>query len=449
MPSKPDTGSPSAAYAARLLADLGAPPPAGPVEPEEHPAIAWADSGAMALTGTADGPPLVAPTFLPAAMRGAVLALRSLSGVSLEALGDPAALLGERAACAGLSRQGSVSPGGACRFVRAGDGWVAVNLPRPDDFDLLAALIEGEADDGWAALARAAPRFAAAELVERGRLLGLALAMEGEVEAGAWFESETIARASAPASGGSPLVLDFSSLWAGPLCGQVLSLLGARVVKVESASRPDGARGGPPAFFDLMNSGKACAAVDFRTTEGRDQLRRLIARADIVIDSARPRAWTQLGIEPAEAIAANPRLTWLSLTGHGRGDPEGTWPGFGDDAAVAAGASRLVARQGGSPVFVADALGDPLTGLHGALAAWATHRAGGGRLVCLALSKVTAYALAFRRAENPAERAAAWSAWLAERGIAARPPAARGIRQSAHALGADNDAVFELLRAPC
>jgi hypothetical protein len=449
MPSRPETDAASADYAAALLADLGAPAMAPPAGPEEHPALAWANCGAMALTGLAEGPPLVAPAFLPAAMRGAVLALKSLSGAGLEALGDPAALLGERAACAGLSRQGAASPGGACRFVRAADGWVAVNLPRPDDFDLLPALIEEEAEDGWTALERAAPRFAAADLAARGRLLGLALAREGEVEAGAWFESETMARAPAAARSTRPLVLDFSSLWAGPLCGHVLSLLGARVVKVESASRPDGARGGPPAFFDLMNGGKESAAVDFRTAEGRDQLRRLIARADIVIDSARPRAWTQLGLEPAQLIAANPRLTWLSLTGHGRGEPEAAWPGFGDDAAAAAGASLIMPRPGGAPVFVADALGDPLTGLHGALAAWAAHLAGGGRLVGLALSKVTAYALAFRRADDPAGRRADWTAWLAERGIAARAPSARSPGRAARAPGADNAAVLELLGAPC
>jgi len=50
-----------------------------------------------------------------------------------------------------------------------------------------------------------------------------------------------------------------------PLCGRVLSLLGARVVKVESLSRPDGARGGPPAFYHLMNGGKESVAIDFRT----------------------------------------------------------------------------------------------------------------------------------------------------------------------------------------
>jgi crotonobetainyl-CoA:carnitine CoA-transferase CaiB-like acyl-CoA transferase len=246
-----------------------------------------------------------------------------------------------------------------------------------------------------------------------------------------------------------PLVLDFSALWAGPLCGRVLSQLGARVVKIESWTRPDGARSGPAAFHHLQNGGKESVAVDFRETEGRERLRRLISRADIVIDSARPRAWTALGIEPSEAIALNPGLTWVSITGHGRGEPEGSWAGFGDDAAIAAGSSQLVPRQDSRPIFVADALADPLTGLHAAVAAWGSHLAGGGRLVSLALSKVTAYALAFRRAEDPADRAARWNARLAEDGVTARAPLARTPARAARELGADNAAVFELADSTC
>jgi len=166
-----------------------------------------------------------------------------------------------------------------------------------------------------------------------------------------------------------------------------------------------------------------------------------------VIDSARPRAWTQLGVEPAGAIAGNPGLTWLSITGHGRDEPQGAWAGFGDDAAVAAGASLLAPRHEGRPIFVADALGDPLTGTHAAVAAWASHLSGGGRLVSLALSQVTAHALAFRRADDPAERAAHWSARLAEAGESARPPVARAPDRAARELGADNAAVFELVGA--
>jgi hypothetical protein len=448
MPSIPEDETPAADYAARLLASLGV--EARPaLQPEEHPAIAWARCGAMALTGAADGPPVMVPAHLPAAMRGAALALRAMSGQALEDLGDAAALLGERAACAGLTRQGPVSPGGACRFVQAADGWVAFNLPRDDDFELLPALLEDAPVDGWAGLERAAGGFTAAELVERGRLLGLALARVGEALADSWFDSTALGEPSRSASMKRPLVLDFSALWAGPLCGRVLSQLGARVVKIESWTRPDGARSGPATFHHLQNGGKESVAVDFRETEGRERLRRLISRADIVIDSARPRAWTALGIEPSEAIALNPGLTWVSITGHGRGEPEGSWAGFGDDAAIAAGSSQLVPRHDGRPIFVADALADPLTGLHAAVAAWGSHLAGGGRLVSLALSKVTAYALAFRRAEDPADRAARWNARLAEDGVTARAPLARTPARAARELGADNAAVFELADSTC
>src|SRR5204863_308785 len=60
----------------------------------------------------------------------------------------------------------------------------------------------------------------------------------------------------------SPLVVDLSSLWAGPLCARVLAGLGARVIKVESRTRPDGARFGPPAFFEMMHRHTQCVALD-------------------------------------------------------------------------------------------------------------------------------------------------------------------------------------------
>jgi len=448
MPSTDE--APAAEYAARILESLGAGPLEAQAPGEAHPAQEWARSGAMALTGAADGPPLVLPAYLPACMRGAILALKSLSGAPLTEIGDGPALLGERAALAGFSRNGPSSPGGACRFVRAADGWAAVNLARPDDFELLPALLEDAAATSWEDLAGAAQHIAAAELVERGRLLGLAIAQEGEVAPGRWFEWEAApAAGDAPARSGPPVVLDFSALWAGPLCGHILSLLGARVIKVESPSRPDGARGGSQAFYELMNGGKECLAIDFRDPAGREVVRRLVAHADIVIDSARPRAWTQLGLEPMEAIAANPRLTWVSITGHGRGPREAGWVAFGDDAAVAAGASKLAPRQDGRPVFVGDALADPLTGVHAALAAWASRLSGGGRLISLALSRVTAHALAFRQADDAAARRQAWIAHLQARGLAAAPPSARKLGRPARALGADNAAVLALLEASC
>src|SRR4029453_19173112 len=97
-----------------------------------------------------------------------------------------------------------------------------------------------------------------------------------------------------------PLVVDLSSLWAGPLCAHLLGLQGARVVKVESTGRPDGARRGPAAFFDLLHGGPRGVARDLRDPAGAACLRRLLAAADVVVEASRPRALRQLGIE-AEA----------------------------------------------------------------------------------------------------------------------------------------------------
>src|SRR5207253_5303213 len=112
------------------------------------------------------------------------------------------------------------------------------------------------------------------------------------------------AAGAGPARGTQGLfVADLSSLWAGPLCAHLLQLAGARVVKVESLHRPDGARSGPAAFFDLLHGGQEAVAIDFRHADGRASLRRLVEAADVVVEGSRPRALEQLGVV-AEGVLA-------------------------------------------------------------------------------------------------------------------------------------------------
>src|SRR4051794_38578197 len=104
------------------------------------PLAAWARSGAMWLTGEASGPPLAAN----APVATAVEALGREIEAGSEKLGqlvalDWPALLGERAAVAGYTRNGRTSAGGSCRLVPTADGWVAVNLARPSDIELVPA----------------------------------------------------------------------------------------------------------------------------------------------------------------------------------------------------------------------------------------------------------------------------------------------------------------------
>jgi crotonobetainyl-CoA:carnitine CoA-transferase CaiB-like acyl-CoA transferase len=166
-------------------------------------------------------------------------------------------------------------------------------------------------------------------------------------------------------------------LWAGPLCTRLLADRGARVVKVESAGRPDGARAGPNAFFERMHACKEVLTLDLRGPE----LRELLADCDVVVEGSRPRALLQLGIR-AEELA--PRV-WLSITGYGR---DSNRVAFGDDAAVAGG---LVAFDADGPCFVADAVADPLTGVASAAAVVAALEQGGRWLLDASMAGVAAF----------------------------------------------------------
>ena len=168
-------------------------------------------------------------------------------------------------------------------------------------------------------------------------------------------------------SPGTLRVADLSSMWAGPLCGAVLARSGAQVLKVESTARPDGTRQGPPAFFEQLNGAKEQVHLDLTAPEGARQLEELLRTVDVVIESSRPRALRQLGIR-AEALLGEPEgpRVWVSITGHGRVGAGAERVAFGDDAAVSGG---LVSWSDGAPVFCADAIADPLTGLTAAAAA--------------------------------------------------------------------------------
>lgn len=421
-----------------------------------HPDLAWARSGSMALTGPEEGPPLLAPAPLASRAHACVAALRGLAGggTPLDAL-DGGALLAERAAVFGLRRRGSISPGGSCRLLRAADGWLALNLARPDDAAALAAWLEtDDAGDPWQVAARHLPERAVAAWLERGRLLGLPVAPAARPPRQPVPWARIAARGAPGASGAdgpAPLVLDLSTLWAGPLCAQLLGLAGARVVKVESSGRPDGARRGPALFFDLLNAGKPSVALDLSTRHGRSTLARLVERADLVVESARPRALRQLGIDAEGWVRAGSGRIWLSITGYGRAEPWAGWVAFGDDAAAAAGLA-LATGTPERPLFCADAVADPLAGLHAAVAALAARRSGGGVLLDVSLCDAVASVLAepgHARQGRVVAQGAGYAVVTKRARAAVEPPRARRRSARARPLGADTHAVLRELGISC
>lgn len=421
-----------ARYASLLLDSLGMPQRISPGADARPAELLWATSGAMWLSGHGDGEPRPCPAPLAACAQGAWLALTTLCP-SLDPHFDAFRLLGERAAIAGLQRRGRLSAGGACRLVDTADGSLAINLAREDDFDLLPAWLEKEqvATDE---LDEVIKTRSTAHLVQRARLMGLAVAPMAAPRVRPHRRWYHVRHSGKPQDrrNAIPLVIDLSTLWAGPLCAQLLAQWGARVIKVESFHRPDGARRGPKPFYDLMNSGKESVALDLRRPEGRAQLRTLLERADIVIESARPRGLEQMDLYAHELVARGKGKVWLGITGYGRRAPLRDWIAYGDDAGVAAGLSWLLGGNRGDPVFCGDAIADPLTGLHGALLVVATWLRGGGQVLDLSLHGVVAFCIAAGLVHPTGQS------------IAARP-VARTVLSVAAEMGADTARVLDEL----
>ncbi len=351
---------------------------AAPLAEQERVAD-WLDSGVVALTGHPDGPALVPPG------RAASIARRLAERIAVATAGrvcvDGPALLGERAAFTGATRRGSISAGGGARLLPTLDGTAAVSCVRPDDPALYGALVgEPLGPDPWPSIAAWAATHTGAELADRATLLGL--------PAAPLRDTAPTVPGELPARDAAGLrVVDFSALWAGPLCSQLLGMAGADIVKVETPHRPDGARRGHAGFYQLLHGGHRSVVVDPASPDGRRRLAQLVQSADIVVEASRPRALRRFGLDADAAVSRG--ATWISITAAGRDSDR---VGFGDDLAAAAG---LVARDtaDGSPLFCGDAIADPLAGLTAAACALSAPPGGGGMLWDLSMAGLVAATL--------------------------------------------------------
>jgi hypothetical protein len=375
----------------------------------------WGSSGLAYLTGLPSEPPDFS--------RANVLRRAARVAADVGATVDAATLLTGRAALLGLTRGGPVSCGGATRLLAARDDWCAITLSRPDDVAAVPALLHAEEvpADPWPTLAGWVAARSASEVTQRAALLDIPAAALGEAAAA----PPRIRRIDdqKPRDMAGVLVADLSSMWAGPLCGHLLARAGATVVKVESPRRPDGTRAGNRAFFDWMNGEKLSYCLDFDAAA--DELRELLGVADIVIEGSRPAALARRGLGPDDSAPHAGRI-WLRITGY---DDDSGRPAFGDDAAVAGG---LVGTGAEGPVFCADAIADPLTGLEATLAVTESLNRGGGELIQVSMAAVAA-----TYAQLPTTRSTDQQP--------APPPQPPPACAAASEPGADNDAVRRLV----
>ncbi|HEV7263984.1 MAG TPA: CoA transferase [Falsiroseomonas sp.] len=170
------------------------------------------------------------------------------------------------------------------------------------------------------------------------------------------------------------LVLDLSSHLSGPYCTMLLADMGAEVLKVERPGRGDEARAMPPfvdgrgAPFDVWNRGKRSIALDAKRAEDLALLKRIAARADVLVENLRPGALARMGLQWEALHAANPRLIVASISGFGSVGP---WSGHGGFDLMTQGMAGLMAGNGpeqGEPHRLPIAISDLAAGMQACIA---------------------------------------------------------------------------------
>jgi crotonobetainyl-CoA:carnitine CoA-transferase CaiB-like acyl-CoA transferase len=170
-------------------------------------------------------------------------------------------------------------------------------------------------------------------------------------------------------------ILDMTSFWAGPLTGHMLALLGAEVIHLESATRPDGARlvgGVPPTedrywergpIFAALNTNKKSLTINLSEARGLDLVRRVIGTCDVVVENYTPRVLDQLGLDFESLRAARPDLIMVRMPGFGLDGPGRDLSAFAFVIEDAAGLTWLTGHEDLLP-FEPYCVGDPNAGLH-------------------------------------------------------------------------------------
>jgi len=191
-------------------------------------------------------------------------------------------------------------------------------------------------------------------------------------------------------------VLDLTQFEAGPSCTEALAWLGAEVVKLEEPKRGEPGRWGfsdrPDAdahYFIYYNLNKRSITCNLKTDEGKDLLKRLIAKVDIVIENMAPGTFARLGFDYARLRDINPRVIFAQIKGFSPDSPHAKYLAFDMIAQATGGTMAVNGAPGGPPIKPGATIGDTGTGMlccMGILAAlYQRHTTGRGQHIQLAM----------------------------------------------------------------
>jgi crotonobetainyl-CoA:carnitine CoA-transferase CaiB-like acyl-CoA transferase len=167
-------------------------------------------------------------------------------------------------------------------------------------------------------------------------------------------------------------VIELAHIMSGPACGMLLADMGADVIKVEKVPGGDDTRrftppevNGEAAAFMMMNRNKRGIAVNLKTEDGKEVLRRVLSDADVVTENYRKGTMEKLGLGYESLRVRNPGLIYCAISGYGHTGPWADKPGFDLIAQGMSGLMSITGEEGQEPVKV----GSPVTDINAGMLA--------------------------------------------------------------------------------
>lgn len=190
-------------------------------------------------------------------------------------------------------------------------------------------------------------------------------------------------------------VLDLSRVMSGPFCTSMLADLGAEVIKIEMPGTGDEGRSfgpfvdGQSSYFMLLNRNKKSVTVNMKTEKGRDLIRALVPKCDVLVENFRPGVMARLGLDEPSVRALNSSIVYTSISGFGQESPMKDWPAFDLVIQAMSGLMSLTGPKGGPPTAVGESVADVCTGMFAAFGTVAAlfdrERTGKGRHIDVAM----------------------------------------------------------------
>lgn len=166
------------------------------------------------------------------------------------------------------------------------------------------------------------------------------------------------------------LVLDFTTVVSGPVCTQLLHDNGARVIKVERPGTGDSIRACEPKvdgdlFTDIaaLNGGKESIEADLKNPEDAALLKRIIKKADILVENFRPGVMQRAGLDYDSVKDLNPALIYGSISGYGQTGPRHQDPAYDEIIQAASGLMSLTGPPEGPSLIAGASVADCISGL--------------------------------------------------------------------------------------